>query len=170
MRRNSKSNKRKAGSGARAPAEGREEELAEPSSPVCYLREFDDLSPCVLPVQIKRAYDPASPADGTRMLVDRLWPRGVSRPALAIDAWLKEVAPSTPLRQWFHRDSRKRWPEFQTRYRAELRSNAGALQPLYAAMRRGTLTLIYGARDTERNHAVVLREFLVKNFPSSGIQ
>jgi len=153
---------RKHGSKTPATAES-PEELREPSSPVCYLREFDDLSTPAANVCIKRAYEPASRTDGARILIDRLWPRGVKRSSLAIDAWLKDVAPSAALRTWFHQDPEKRWPEFQKRYRAELRSRSEALQPLSEALRRGKLTLVYGARDPNHNHALILREFLLRN-------
>jgi uncharacterized protein YeaO (DUF488 family) len=112
-------------------------------------------------LQIKRAYEPAAPADGARYLVDRLWPRGVRKEALALTGWLKDVAPSDALRRWFgHRP--ERWAEFRRRYRAELRTKPEALRPLAEALRRGPVTLVYGARDRERNHAVVLREFFLE--------
>jgi uncharacterized protein YeaO (DUF488 family) len=120
-------------------------------------------------LQIKRAYEPAAPADGARYLVDRLWPRGVRKEALALTGWLKDVAPSDALRRWFgHRP--ERWAEFRRRYRAELRTKPEALRPLAEALRRGPVTLVYGARDRERNHAVVLREFFLEAQarPASG--
>lgn len=112
-------------------------------------------------VRIKRAYDAALPGDGERYLVDRLWPRGVTKDALACVAWLKDVAPSDALRRWFGHDP-ERWMEFRRRYRTELRSTSSALQPLLAASGRGTVTLVYSARDEARNQAVVLREFLLE--------
>jgi len=112
-------------------------------------------------LQIKRAYEPAAAEDGERYLVDRLWPRGVRKEALALTGWLKDVAPSDALRRWFgHRP--ERWAEFRRRYRAELRTKPEALRPLAEALRRGPVTLVYGARDRERNHAVVLREFFLE--------
>ncbi len=112
-------------------------------------------------IRIKRAYEPASPEDGRRFLVERLWPRGVKKEALVMEAWLKDVAPSTELRKWYaHRV--ERWPEFQRRYREELDANRDAWKPLLDASARGTVTLLYGARDVEHNSAVVLREYLLE--------
>lgn len=112
-------------------------------------------------VKLKRAYEPAAPTDGQRVLVERLWPRGVKKDALALDAWEKEVAPSAELRQWFGHDP-ARWDEFQRRYRAELRRAPAAerLRALVERRRAGTLTLVFGARDEARNSAVVLKEAL----------
>lgn len=110
-------------------------------------------------IHLKRAYDDPAPADGPRFLIDRLWPRGVKKEALALAAWLKDVAPSPELRRWFGHDP-KRWEEFRKRYRRELEKCGDALQPLREAAARGPLTLVYGARDEEHNHAIVLREFL----------
>ncbi|MGC4108034.1 MAG: DUF488 family protein [Thermomicrobiales bacterium] len=110
-------------------------------------------------IRIKRAYEAASTDDGTRVLVDRLWPRGVSKERIAIAAWAKDVAPSTALREWFGHDV-TRWDSFCQRYEAELAANAAAWMPLLEDARAGTLTLVYGARDTEHNDAVVLRRFL----------
>ena len=107
---------------------------------------------------VKRIYAPASPGDGQRILVDRLWPRGVSKARAHLDAWMKDVAPSTELRLWFdHRP--ERWAEFRRRYLGELAANpaAGALQQLAAA---GPVTLLYAARDEAHNEAVVLAEYL----------
>ena len=101
-------------------------------------------------IRIKRAYEPATRGDGRRFLVERLWPRGVRKETLRLDAWAKEVAPSTTLRQWFgHRADR--WAEFQRRYRRELGARRDAWSPLLEASRRGTVTLVYGARDREQN-------------------
>jgi uncharacterized protein YeaO (DUF488 family) len=108
-------------------------------------------------VQIKRVYEPAVEEDGFRVLVDRVWPRGVSKAVAAIDVWMKEVAPSTKLRTWFGHDP-KRWPEFRKRYLAELKEHEAELAELRAHARKSTLTLVYSARDTERNQAVVLKE------------
>lgn len=110
-------------------------------------------------VDIKRVYDPASPEDGRRFLVDRLWPRGVKKEALTITAWLKEAAPSAALRRWFGHDP-ARWEAFRLRYRSELESNRQALVPLLQALAAGTVTLVYSARSATQNQAVVLREFL----------
>lgn len=110
-------------------------------------------------IRIKRVYEPAARGDGRRVLVERLWPRGIRKEALAADEWVKEVAPSTPLRQWFgHRV--ERWDEFRRRYRHELRANRAAWAPILAASTRGPVTLLYSARDPEHNSAVVLREYL----------
>ena len=112
-------------------------------------------------IRIKRTYEAAARGDGRRLLVERLWPRGISKEDLALDGWLKDVAPSTELRKWFdHRV--ERWEEFRRRYREELNSNPGAWQPILAASKRGTVTLLYSARDTVHNGAVVLRDYLVK--------
>ncbi|OUI94737.1 uroporphyrin-III methyltransferase [Acetobacter indonesiensis] len=108
---------------------------------------------------IRRIYDDAQPDDGARVLVDRLWPRGISKDRAALTLWLKDVAPSTALRHWFGHDP-ARWDEFQKRYRAELDANPDAVQQLLAFARRGKLTLLYGARDTEHNEAVVLLQRL----------
>lgn len=113
-----------------------------------------------LDVQLKRAYLPASPEDGARVLVDRLWPRGVRKTDAAIDRWMKEVAPSTELRQWFAHDP-SRWDEFQQRYRAELAHNADLVKELHAMAQKGRLTLVYAARDEVHNDAVVLRDILI---------
>ena len=105
----------------------------------------------------KRVYEPPSPADGTRVLVDRLWPRGLKKTEAAIDLWLKEVAPSVELRRWFGHDP-ARWDEFRHRYAAELDGNLPALQPLLAA--RGRVTLLFAAHDPEHNNAVALAAWL----------
>lgn len=110
-------------------------------------------------IQLKRVYDKAAPEDGKRFLVERLWPRGIRKSALCIDAWLKEVGPSTSLRKWFGHDP-KRWAEFRRRYFHELEKNAEACKPIQRAAERGRVTLVYSSHDTERNNAVALREFL----------
>jgi uncharacterized protein YeaO (DUF488 family) len=112
-------------------------------------------------VYLKRAYEPSAPGDGQRFLVERLWPRGVRRAELRLDAWLKEVAPSPELRRWFSHDPAK-WSGFKRRYFDELRGREAALAPLREAARRGAITLVYGARDTEHNAAVALREYLAR--------
>jgi uncharacterized protein YeaO (DUF488 family) len=109
-------------------------------------------------IKLKRAYENASRDDGTRFLVERLWPRGVKKDALRLDAWLKDVAPSTELRQWFGHVPSK-WSEFQRRYRVELGRNAEALGPILKAARRGRVTLVYSSHDQEHNNAVVLKAY-----------
>lgn len=112
-------------------------------------------------VRLKRAYDPPSADDGVRVLVDRLWPRGLKRDAAEIDLWLKDVAPSAELRRWFGHDPR-RWPEFRDRYRAELAGNLAALRALRDLIEGSRpLTLLFAAKDPAHNNAVVLRELLV---------
>lgn len=110
-------------------------------------------------ITLKRAYEPVAREDGTRFLVERLWPRGLKKDALRLDAWLKDVAPSTKLRQWFGHDPSK-WSEFQRRYRAELGRNAEALGPILKAARRGRVTLVYSSHDQEHNNAVVLKAYV----------
>ena len=110
-------------------------------------------------VVLKRAYEPVAPDDGQRVLVDRLWPRGVSKEKAAIDLWLKEIAPSTALRQWFGHDPAL-WDEFQSRYRAELDANGEVVEQLRDVIRAGKTTLIYGAKDEVHNDAVVLAAYL----------
>ena len=110
-------------------------------------------------IRLKRAYEPASDDDGARYLIDRLWPRGIKKEDLRIDGWLKEIAPSTELRKWFGHDPAK-WVEFQQRYRRELEDNAAEWPPLLDAARQGNLTLVYTAKDTEHNDAVVLHALL----------
>ncbi|HEY6010188.1 MAG TPA: DUF488 domain-containing protein [Nitrospirota bacterium] len=112
-------------------------------------------------VRIKRVYDPPSGGDGRRILVDRLWPRGVSREKARIDSWMKELAPSSELRTWFQHDPDK-WPEFVKRYRAELKGKAALVSELRAAAAGGTMTLLFAAKDEEHNNAVVLRGILVR--------
>ena len=112
-------------------------------------------------IKVKRAYELAVRGDGKRFLVDRLWPRGVTKDALRAQAWLKDVAPSDALRRWFGHDP-ARWDEFQRRYFAELDAQPEAWQPVLRAARRGNVTLLYGARDVEHNNAVALKEYLEK--------
>ena len=111
-------------------------------------------------IRLKRAYEPAAADDGTRILVDRLWPRGLKKSEAAIDRWLKDIAPSTALRQWFAHDP-ARWPEFRRRYRSEIRRHPDQLAELRALARKGPVTLIFSARDERRNDAVVLRSVLL---------
>jgi uncharacterized protein YeaO (DUF488 family) len=108
---------------------------------------------------VKRVYEPASPADGTRFLVERLWPRGVSKARLQIAAWLKDVGPSTALRKWFGHDPAK-WDDFRKRYGRELDAHPQAWQPIADVARRGPVTLVYSSHDTEHNNAVALQEYL----------
>ena len=108
---------------------------------------------------IKRIYELRKAKDGARYLVDRLWPWGMKKEKLILDAWLKEVAPSSELRRWFGHDPAK-WDEFQRRYRAELDKNPKAWKRLLEAARQGNLTLLYSARDTEHNNAIVLKAYL----------
>jgi uncharacterized protein YeaO (DUF488 family) len=115
-------------------------------------------------IRLKRAHDPAEPADGWRVLIDRLWPRGVSRERAKLDDWERDLAPSTELRQWFGHDP-GRFAEFRGRYIEELRGQRPRLAALRARARRETLTLIYAARDTEHNDAVVLAEVLRRGLP-----
>ncbi|MFT3764814.1 MAG: DUF488 domain-containing protein [Minicystis sp.] len=112
-------------------------------------------------VRIKRAYEAPEPTDGYRVLVDRLWPRGVRKDALAIDGWLKEIGPSDELRRWFGHDP-TRWKEFAARYRDELRRSPAAslVDELVDRAKRGPLTLVYGAKDELHNQAVVLRDLI----------
>ena len=117
-------------------------------------------------IKLKRAYEAASRGDGTRFLVERLWPRGVKKDALPLNAWLKNVAPSTKLRQWFGHDPAK-WPEFQQRYRAELDRNAEALEPILKAAHRGQITLVYSSHDQEHNNAVVLKAYVEAQLATS---
>jgi uncharacterized protein YeaO (DUF488 family) len=115
-------------------------------------------------IRLKRAYEPARPEDGYRVLVDRLWPRGVSRARAQLDAWEKELPPSAELRQWFGHDP-ARFEEFRRRYVEELRANRPRLAALRRRAREGTLTLVYSAHDREHNDAVVLAEVLKHGLP-----
>jgi uncharacterized protein YeaO (DUF488 family) len=110
-------------------------------------------------VKLKRVYDPVSRTDGTRFLVERLWPRGLSKARLQLSAWLKEVGPSTELRQWFNHDPLK-WSKFRTRYFRELDSQPESWRPILTAARRGRVTLVYSSHDEEHNNAVALQEYL----------
>ena len=110
-------------------------------------------------IHIKRVYEPAEPEDGTRILVDRLWPRGIEKKALRLDSWHKDVAPSTELRKWSHHDP-ARWDEFRRRYFAELDSNPAAWSSLAELARNGNVTLLYSARDERHNNAEALRDYL----------
>ncbi len=110
-------------------------------------------------IRLKRVYEPAGDQDGTRFLVERLWPRGIKKSALHMEAWLKDAAPSTELRQWFQHDP-ARWEEFRRRYGEELKTRPDAWQPILEAARRGTVSLLYSSHDQEHNNAVALKMFL----------
>lgn len=127
-------------------------ETAYKTLPVLQLRQS-------MPIAVKRIYDSPGPDDGHRVLVDRLWPRGLSKQDARLDQWLRDIAPSTELRKWLHAD-RSRWEEFQARYLEELEAHGEVLRDLAERARRERVTLLYGSRDTERNNAMVLREVL----------
>ena len=110
-------------------------------------------------VRTKRIYDPTDPDDGYRILIDRLWPRGVSRERAGVDEWARDLAPSEGLRKWFNHDP-KRFAEFRARYRAELHHHAAQVEELRARARHSRVTILYAARDTERNNAVVVAELV----------
>jgi len=110
-------------------------------------------------IRTKRIYDPPDVADGARVLVDRLWPRGIRKETAALTLWLKDIAPSPELRQWFGHDP-ARWAEFARRYRSELAANPAALARLGELARTGRVTLLYGARDAAHNHALVVADAL----------
>lgn len=112
-------------------------------------------------VRLKRVYEPPSPEDGVRVLVDRLWPRGLRKADAAVGRWMKDIAPSTELRQWFGH-APERWQEFRHRYARELQQHASAIDELRELARHNTVTLVFGARDEEHNDAVVLREILLR--------
>jgi uncharacterized protein YeaO (DUF488 family) len=109
-------------------------------------------------IKVKRVYEQTEPDDGARFLVERLWPRGMRKQSLHMTDWLRDVAPSTELRQWFGHDPAK-WTEFRRRYFAELDARPQVLQPIIEAARQGNVTLIYSARDIEHNNAVVLQSY-----------
>jgi uncharacterized protein YeaO (DUF488 family) len=110
-------------------------------------------------IRIKRVYEQPGADDGFRILVDRLWPRGLTKVRAKVDLWLRGIAPSTELRKWFSHDPAK-WEEFQRRYHAELQANAGQMELLLLEARKGTVTLLFGAKDEVRNEAVVLQRLL----------
>lgn len=113
-------------------------------------------------VKIKRVYDPPAREDGVRVLIDRIWPRGLAKADAAVEHWLKEAAPSTALRQWFGHDP-ARFAEFRRRYREELAGRPEVMAELRRLARKGTLTLVFAARDTEHSNAAVLRELLARH-------
>jgi uncharacterized protein YeaO (DUF488 family) len=110
-------------------------------------------------LQIKRVYETPSPEDGMRILVERLWPRGLTREKAAIDLWIKDIAPSAELRKWFAHDPAK-WEAFRKKYRNELKHNPAAVETLRQHLRRGTVTLVYAAHDQRHNGTLVLKNFL----------
>ena len=110
-------------------------------------------------IKIKRVYEAPARDDGIRVLVDRLWPRGLTKLKADIDLWLKDIAPSTKLRKWFDHDPEK-WNEFRKRYRAELKKNSEQVEILKKQLKKGTVTLVYGAKDVEHNEALVLKNYL----------
>ena len=110
-------------------------------------------------IRIKRVYAESAETDGSRILVDRLWPRGLTKEKAHVDVWLKEIAPSTELRKWFGHDPEK-WKRFRGRYETEIRHNERPLEMLREKARQGTITLLYGARDEKHNEALVLKQFL----------
>ena len=112
-------------------------------------------------IKIKRVYEPPDRKDGERILVDRLWPRGLTKEKAGVDLWLKEIAPSTELRKWFDHDPEK-WQRFRRRYETEIRHKDDLIKVLRQKAREGTITLIYGARDEKHNEALVLKQFLEK--------
>jgi uncharacterized protein YeaO (DUF488 family) len=113
-------------------------------------------------LKVKRIYEPPDPADGTRVLVDRLWPRGVSKERARLDLWLKELAPSPALRGWFGHDPAK-WDTFKARYEAELNARPEAVRQLSALARRGPVTLLFAARDPAHNSALLLKAYLERS-------
>lgn len=120
----------------------------------------------VFTIRIKRAYDTPSQDDGTRILVDRLWPRGLRKDDARIDLWLREIAPSDDLRKWFNHDPKK-WGLFRKRFFTELDKQPDAIDEIKKTARKGTMTLIYGAREERFNNAVALKEYLVIRMTAS---
>jgi uncharacterized protein YeaO (DUF488 family) len=110
-------------------------------------------------IQLKRIYEQSNPADGYRVLIDRLWPRGLTKEQARLDEWAKDIAPSNELRKWFHAD-RTKWVEFKRKYRAELKAHQEPLRRLAARAANGRVTLLYASTDSERNHAVVVADLL----------
>jgi uncharacterized protein YeaO (DUF488 family) len=110
-------------------------------------------------IKLKRIYEPKEKADGFRILVDRLWPRGITKEEAHLDVWMKDIAPSSALRKWFAHDPIK-WNEFRTKYKAELRQSKNIEDLLALLQQHKTITLVYAATDTEHNHAIVIKEFL----------
>ena len=117
-------------------------------------------------IRLKRAQEPPASEDGRRILVDRLWPRGIAKEALRLDQWLKQIAPSTQLRQWFHHDPEK-WDEFQRRYFSELDRQPQAIEDLRKLLSQGRVTFVFSAHDPQHNNAVALRRYLSERKPTS---
>ncbi len=113
-------------------------------------------------IVLKRAYEPVSKDDGIRILVDRLWPRGLTKEKVAADLWLKDIAPSTELRKWFGHDPKK-WIEFRKKYEQELKTKSDLIDQIKSKAKHGKVTLVYSAKDEQHNDAVVLKEFLEKH-------
>ena len=139
-------------------------DVEEPACPAFHLHALAARGPrlkgaSLKKIQIKRIYQPPAASDGTRILVDRLWPRGVARNEARIDAWIKDVAPSDALRRWYSHDAEK-WPEFRARYIAELKHNPAVVELQDKAAKSKTITLLFAAKDSLRNNATVLQEFL----------
>jgi uncharacterized protein YeaO (DUF488 family) len=143
--------------GPESPALDERRRRLTPCSWKCWMTDPTDSSD----VRLKRAYAPASPEDGVRILVDRLWPRGLRKSIAGIDRWAKDLAPSTELRRWFGHDP-SRWDEFQRKYRTELAHHAEALNELRALAQERRLTLVFAAHDEIHNEAVVLRAILTQ--------
>lgn len=143
------------------------EEGGDPASPPCFMHEVDPDYIYGLPadpaerIVTRKIHDGISPYDGHRALVERLWPRGVSKTAAALDSWQKDLAPSPELRRWYAHDT-SRWPEFQDRYRAELATRDTELEKLQDIVREGRLTLLFSSHESRCNSATVLREVLVE--------
>lgn len=118
-------------------------------------------------VAVKRVYEEPHDNDGARVLIDKLWPRGVRKDQLVMDAWYKEVTPSSDLRSWFHEDPAGRWPEFRNAYLHELAQCKAQAEALLKEQKQDKVTLLYAAKDTSRNHAIVLKEYLDKLKPGN---
>jgi uncharacterized protein YeaO (DUF488 family) len=143
---------------ARAPACTALPLLASMAHP--NIREIAYTCGCIrMPVRIKRVYDEPGRSDGYRILVDRLWPRGLSKEKASVDEWLRDIAPSDELRKWFSHD-RERWEEFRTRYWRELETKGALVEAIRARARKGVVTLLYSTRETVANNAAALKEFL----------
>jgi uncharacterized protein YeaO (DUF488 family) len=147
------------------PASDPPSSLPDPSED-SFQRELGDKTKTM--IKLKRVYEAVSPDDGVRILVERLWPRGIKKTALKIDEWLKDVAPSDGLRRWFGHDPQK-WIVFRERYFKELDQNPEVWQSLAKAARRGRVTLIYSSHDTERNNAVALKDFLLSKLRRESV-
>lgn len=120
-----------------------------------------------MPIQIKRAYDEVEEDDGYRILVDRLWPRGISKEKLQLDEWHKEIAPSTELRKWFHQSSGN-FDEFRKRYRQELKNSGEEVKKLVSTAKNRSITLVYASKDRNQNHARILKEYIENELKSGA--